>query len=83
MSLAALKSGVAEHAVQFRKRVRIPGRRRTEHHQAERRGCGRADAILIGYKLERYRSSARLQRRMDFAQQLLAGGHIEMMQKVR
>ena len=32
---------------------------------------------------ERWLRSARLQRRMDFAQQLLAGGHIEMMQKVR
>src|SRR6266446_9423346 len=83
MSLAALKSGITEHSVQFLKRVSIPGRRRAKHHQAERSGRRRADAILIGDELERDRSAARLQRRMDFAQQPLAGGHVEMMQKVR
>src|SRR5207245_10176850 len=83
MQLAARKTGVAKHILEFGEGVGIAARRNAEHHHAESRCLRRRHSIIIGNKLERDCSATVCQGGVDFAQQRLASRDIEVMQEIR
>src|SRR5580698_8027714 len=80
--LAAHESSVAEHFFELRVGIRVTGGR-AQHLHAKHRVALWRHAIVIGNKLRRDGDSFWRERGMHFSEQLLVGGWIEVMQKIR
>ena len=79
MKFVTRKACAVEHAFKFGASVRVSRGRLSQHNQGKRRWHGRTNPIFVRHKFKSGYSPARLQRAVQFLQQVFIRGLVKVM----